>query len=1000
MYIEDALLRPEIVWMDHFSAGRAQSLGDDGDEFRPRPTGRYVGVAGICTIHNDGGPEDGGYLEATNLTTLSVAPATTLVGDYAVLVGDLEPLPKQGTMLSTHDLRGRTIAVPEAIQRFDPHVEIQVMPDHTLRAVTLGVSNTVIATGTFAVPATGRFTLESEMSVSPNGYNKGGFVQTNVYMESLPVVGVRALRAVGVKTRRDFTFPLVIEDITSYQFVMQATTRISGAAIARPTGTVRGFLYDGYPAPAWPSAPGDSAESTITQTRIEPVADYPTLTTVLRWATDARWDSLLTKVASVAEGLDQDWGFGEVGLFGGSFVPPAPHIPPVDLDTLHRIQLRDDALDFYRVTLDRTDVRRILAFGPAALAGYRQIVSNIDNGFGAGTRLYTLTNDDSKQDSGDRQQMAYQLMMKMSGGLVVPGRVGMALPQQPGDVVEWRTFANYNFNPNSYHVLNPETSARLDPAHLPQVGAQGYFPFIDGNDPPYDPADRWIDVSLRHLMLDVFYQKRIPDVIESPDRAPIADFRTLTLNLPAGDVTVYDASVDFNGTISDLITGIVSRVVDWGDGGSDPITVSGTLGAISHHYAVSGTYTATETVTNAAGLSATAQLTFIVPAATPIAGFTAATNGGDMSGLTIDFTDASSIVVGTIVSRAWDFGDGGTSTATNPTHTYAAPGDYDITLTVTSDTAATDDDTEPLTVPIVVGGGGCGFTATALADTVSVMGDDFAGGNPPLTAWPNTAAFAGTAYDQTPYRGYYDIFFPTSNDGVDFSIDTVKTFNARNTLKQRYGQSPHFSGGGWNIRISDDGSPTEHFPPAAPYSATLPITCATRRILSVDPALAAALTTPGAFNGLELISHIGFRWFVSLLIRNGSVWLDVQTHESDPAATTTNSFDLGIPDTTFLQSGFGEALLYTEADEGGHTLRVMVWAGMACSLGGASPLKDTSKPAFWNTNTHHLAQSDVGFGNYFFTPPAIDAFTNDSVGEVHTNIVVADVATRFGVSLT
>ena len=31
---------------------------------------------------------------------------------------------------------------------------------------------------------------------------------------------------------------------------------------------------------------------------------------------------------------------------------------------------------------------------------------------------------------------------------------------------------------------------------------------------------------------------------------------------------------------------------------------------------------------------------------------------------------------------SWDFGDGGTSTAQNPTHTYATPGTYSVTLTV------------------------------------------------------------------------------------------------------------------------------------------------------------------------------------------------------------------------------------------------------------------------------------------------------------------------------
>ncbi|QWZ06426.1 PKD domain-containing protein [Nocardioides panacis] len=68
-----------------------------------------------------------------------------------------------------------------------------------------------------------------------------------------------------------------------------------------------------------------------------------------------------------------------------------------------------------------------------------------------------------------------------------------------------------------------------------------------------------------------------------------------------------------------------------------------------------------------------------VPGA-PKASFTATPSSGQAP-LLVTFQDTST---GAPTAWAWDFGDGATSTAQSPTHTYGAPGSYTATLTATN----------------------------------------------------------------------------------------------------------------------------------------------------------------------------------------------------------------------------------------------------------------------------------------------------------------------------
>lgn len=72
------------------------------------------------------------------------------------------------------------------------------------------------------------------------------------------------------------------------------------------------------------------------------------------------------------------------------------------------------------------------------------------------------------------------------------------------------------------------------------------------------------------------------------------------------------------------------------------------------------------------------------PIVPPVAQFSAIPLSGTAP-LAVTFTDLSSNYP---TSWIWDFGDGTTSTAQNPTHTYLEPGTYEVSLTVTNEAAS------------------------------------------------------------------------------------------------------------------------------------------------------------------------------------------------------------------------------------------------------------------------------------------------------------------------
>ncbi|MGV6859045.1 MAG: PKD domain-containing protein [bacterium] len=160
------------------------------------------------------------------------------------------------------------------------------------------------------------------------------------------------------------------------------------------------------------------------------------------------------------------------------------------------------------------------------------------------------------------------------------------------------------------------------------------------------------------------------------------------------DSGVAPLPVQFSGLGSSDTDGTLTLYSwDFGDGsfgvGTEP----------QHTYAAAGNYTAQLTVTDDRGDTATHSVNISVaepPNVAPTAAITATPVTG-AAPLLVTFSSASTDSDGSIVSYAWDFGDGSSSTDAAPQHEYAAIGSYTVSLTVTDDEGASGNSTTTIT---------------------------------------------------------------------------------------------------------------------------------------------------------------------------------------------------------------------------------------------------------------------------------------------------------------
>ena len=132
-----------------------------------------------------------------------------------------------------------------------------------------------------------------------------------------------------------------------------------------------------------------------------------------------------------------------------------------------------------------------------------------------------------------------------------------------------------------------------------------------------------------------------------------------------------------------------------------------------------------------------------------------------VSGLTANFTDSSTDSGATISTHAWTFGDGATSTAANPAHTYTAAGTYSVTETVTD--TASHSSSKTASVTVASSGGG---------STQLLVNPGFESGN---TGWTASSGVITQTSSQEPshsgsYLAWLDGYGTTHTDTLSQSV--------------------------------------------------------------------------------------------------------------------------------------------------------------------------------------------------------------------------------------
>ena len=191
---------------------------------------------------------------------------------------------------------------------------------------------------------------------------------------------------------------------------------------------------------------------------------------------------------------------------------------------------------------------------------------------------------------------------------------------------------------------------------IPDTGFTIFDVLVDGISVGISEHYIFENIQANHQISAVF--KAVTQPVAQFHATPIAGYAPLTIQLQ-------------NQSIGDNL------IYHWnlGDGASSA------LPSPVHTYAKPGNYSVTLTISGTGGTDTLVKENWIVVQKSPVQIDFQGDQRSGVSPLIVQFIEDTNA---TILSHQWDFGDGKTSTLINPAHTYAEPGTYDVTLTVTT----------------------------------------------------------------------------------------------------------------------------------------------------------------------------------------------------------------------------------------------------------------------------------------------------------------------------